>query len=508
MVERKSDQPKNLKQLVPKGVEAQSAGSRPTDFTDHAPPSLAALNIRDARLQQVFAGLEHAWAFEFLDSDNLIITEKDARMSVLKLSTGQLQQLRGLPRIAISKVQTGLLDVALHPRFASNRRLYFSYVAPDHSGRYFTTAVATAILQDLALTDVQDIVRLQPYGWSPSNFGGALAFDDAGYLYVSIGDRSEQMIAQDGSSLAGKILRLHDDGRVPEDNPHVDDPLIDARIYALGVRNPQGLHYDVASGLLIESEHGPMGGDEINLIRAGHNYGWPLISYGQNYTLEGIGLNPQQADNDMTRLHFLTHPDAQIGAGEALPGMQQPLFYYLPSRATSPLLLYRGSMFPEWDGDLLVGMLKGQHVSKLDFAIDHLSIRSEHAMLGELKDRVRDIKTAQDGSLFVLTQNRGLWRLYRQHDNQDAAVVDTSNPGQIVYRNVCTGCHDDGVGGAPMLGNKQDWQSILQQDTATTYNHTLDGYGNMPARGLCNLCTDEQVTAAVDYMLKKAVNSD
>jgi len=479
------------------------ASTIPTQFLAQAPPSVAALNIRDARLQLLADGLEHAWAFEFIDSDTVVVTEIHGRMSLLDLTSGQLERVDGLPEIATSKVQTGLLDVLLHPHFADNRRLYFSYVAADDSGGYFTTVVATAILQGHALTQLKEVVALQPYGWSPSNFGGALAFDSNGFLYVSVGDRSEQMIAQNGLSLAGKILRLHDDGSLPADNPFVADDSVDSRIYALGVRNPQGLHFDSESGLLIESEHGPMGGDEINLITAGSNYGWPLITYGQNYTMEGIGLSPQQADNDITRLHFLMHPEAQLGVGEAMTGMQQPLYYYLPSRATSPLLMYRGDMFPEWDGDLLVGMLRGQHISKLDYSIASNRIRSEHAMLGELKDRIRDIKVAADGSVFVLTQSKGLWRLYREHEAGSNAAVDTSNPGQIVYRNVCAGCHDAGVAGAPGIADGSAWLPILEQDIASTYAHTLNGYGNMPARGLCNLCSDEQVIAAVDYMLQQ-----
>jgi glucose/arabinose dehydrogenase len=489
---------------MPQQSPAQGdASTKPTQFLDQAPPSVAALNIPGARLQHLADGLEYAWAFEFIDADTIVVTEKDARMSLLDLTTGQLQQVDGLPEIAISKVQTGLLDVLLHPQFANNRRLYFSYVAEDDSGRYFTTVVATAILQGHTLTNLEEVVALQPYGWSPSNFGGALAFDSKGYLFVCIGDRSEQMIAQNGLSLAGKILRLHDDGSLPADNPFIADDAVDSRIYALGVRNPQGLHFDIESGLLIESEHGPMGGDEINLISAGNNYGWPLISYGQNYTMEGIGLSPRQADNDMTRLHFLAHPEAQLGVGVTMPGMQQPLYYYLPSRATSPILMYRGDMFPEWDGDLLVGMLRGQHISKLDFSIADNRIRSEHAMLSELKDRIRDIKVAADGAVVVLTQSKGLWRLYRDHDASSDTAVDTSNPGQIVYRNVCAGCHDAGVAGAPSIADGSAWLRILEQDIATTYAHTLNGYGNMPSRGLCNLCSDEQVMAAVDYMLQQ-----
>ena len=437
-------------------------------------PSIRALNIPNAELHKVLTGLEYPWAFEFIDATRILITEKGRRLSRYDLESGELTPIAGLPEMATGKPQTGLLDVELHPRFASNRRIYFSYtIADEAAGEYYLTAVETAVLGERRLKSSRTILRAEPFGWSPSNFGGALEFDNEGYLFVTVGDRSEAGLAQEPGRLQGKILRLHDDGTVPGDNPFVGVAGYDERIYALGVRNPQGLHYDPQSDLLFEAEHGPRGGDEVNIVRAGANYGWPKVTYGSRY-------------NNM----------AAIGDGTHQSGMEQPLFYYLPSIATSPLTVYRGSMFEEWEGDLLVGALKGQHVSKLDF--DRGLIRSEHAMLGEIDSRVRDLKVGSDGALYVLAENGTLYRLTRGVHSQPGQQAYS---GQAVYEWVCAGCHETGAYGAPRPGETDGWQRIREQPLETTYQRTIEGYDAMPARGLCNLCSDADLKKAVDYML-------
>ncbi len=224
-------------------------------------PSLASLNIRDAQLENLLSGLAEPWAFEFIAADEIILTQIRARMSRFNLVTGALTQITGLPEIATDKEQAGLLDVEVHPGFEQNHRIYFSYSISDKEvGRFYTLVVATAILDGEQLQEVREIFRLQPFGWSPANFGGALEFDDQGYLFVTTGDRSEHIFAQDGARLQGKILRLNDDGSVPEDNPFFNDKDVDNRIWALGIRNAQGLHFDAQRSLLFEAEHGPMGG--------------------------------------------------------------------------------------------------------------------------------------------------------------------------------------------------------------------------------------------------------
>ncbi len=441
-------------------------------------PSVAWINVRDAILDQVVKGLDFPWAFEFVAPDELLITEFGGAMKLYNLTRGELRNVEGLPDIPSGVGQVGLMDVALHPRFADNGLIYFSHaVLSRKDAKKRATAVSRAVLEGDRLRDVQQIFVATPFGGSPSNFGGALEFDDAGYLYIGTGDRSRQKQAQLVDTLTGKIIRLTADGEVPSDNPFVGDPEVDDRIYALGVRNPQGLVFDAVSGLLYETEHGPMGGDEVNIIRRGANYGWPTITYGANYSTQ------------------------RIGSGTRAPGMEQPLFYYLPSIAVSPLTIYRGDMFPEWEGDLLVGALKGAHVNKLDL-VDGV-IKSEQRILAELKGRVRDVKVAADGSIYILVQNGGrIHRLYRDPDNAALERPKVRN-GAAVYKLVCASCHSAGLELVPQLSRPGDWPDRVAKGKAVLYQHTIEGFGDMPPRGLCENCTDEELRGAVDYMLRQ-----
>lgn len=459
---------------------------------------LVAMNFPNVRLDRVLQGMSHPWAFEFLDADTVIVTELRGRLFRYRLDTGEGTEITGVPEVAQGYAQTGLLDVEVHPDFASNRRIYFSYVAraePEglqavrteplapHEGSgdgpdgaaVFMTVLSTAVIEGDRLVDLRTILAATPATWSPANFGGALEFDDQGKLYVSIGDRSERHLSQSGKRLQGKILRLNDDGSTPADNPFVGDPEVDDRIYALGVRNPQGLHFDVPSGRLFESEHGPMGGDEINLIEAGANYGWPIVTYGRNYTGEVISE--------------ATH-------GE---GLVQPLFHFTPSIAVSPLAVYRGAQFPEWDGDLLVGALKDKHVVRLD--LDGAVVRSAYPFLGALNARVRDVKVAADGSVYVLIQFGALYRLSRTAASEPEGAGLT---GADIYALACAACHDSGEAGAPTLGQQERWNTIAAQDRATIDRHVLEGLRAMPERGGCYACSDAHLEAATDHMLERA----
>lgn len=458
----------------PAGGEAKPAAPPPEPT--YRMRNLLAMNIRGAQLERLFEGLDQPWAMEFMDERSLLITERGGRLLRFELDSGALTAFDGVPAVANEHDQTGLLDVELHPDFADNRKIYFSYtVSPEATDAYFQTVVSSAVLADDRLEDVQRVLTADPPGWSPSNFGGALEFDDAGFLYVSIGDRSEEWVAQRGDRLQGKILRLHDDGTVPADNPFVDDPAVDDRVYALGVRNAQGLHFDAGHGLLFETEHGPMGGDEVNVIERAGNYGWPEATYGMKYT------------------------GASVGSGTHAQGMRQPLFYFTPSIAVSPLTVYRGSQFPEWEGDLIIGTLKSRSLARLDF--DNGQIRSIHAFLGGLDERIRDVRVGAEGALYVLTEPGRLYRLSREIP----PVVPQPNPsGEGLYALVCAGCHDTGAGGAPMLDDRERWTEIARQPRADIERHTLEGLRDMPERGLCDLCTDEQLLSVVDYMLETA----
>jgi glucose/arabinose dehydrogenase len=436
--------------------------------------SLAAINIRNVELQTLREDLAEPWAFEFLGPDEVLVSETRGRLLRVPLAADRpVIEISGLPPIAIAQQQTGLLDVALHPQFELNHRIYFSYAEADAAtGRYYRTQVATARLVGNALEDLRPLLADAPFGWSPSNFGGALEFDGQGRLLITIGDRSEEVLAQRGDRLEGKILRLSDDGAVPPDNPFVGDPEIDDRIIALGVRNAQGLVRDPETDAVYFAEHGPLGGDEVNRLTPGANYGWPTISYG---------------------LAFST---AAVAEGTHAPGMIQPLFYYLPSEAISPLAIYRGAMFPEWRGDLLVGALKGRHVSRLD--LDGEVVRSEYPILGEIEARIRDLKIGPDGALHVLTEDGRLLRLVRTEAD---APATRSPDGERVYRLVCAGCHDSGAADAPRLDDACAWQTIAAKGWDEVWRNTRDGINAMPERGLCHVCTDAHLEAAARYLL-------
>lgn len=456
--------------------------------------TLAEINIRNAKLEQVLANIDYAWAFEFTSDTEILLTQHGGRLLHINLETKQETPIEGLPVLGKGFTQIGLMDVELHPDFAENQRIYISYAAPNpEANTYHQTEVATGILKDNRIVELRTLLNTGHYGWAPSNFGGAMEFDADGYLYVSTGDRGNDPLSRAGHRLEGKVLRLNDDGSAALDNPFVNTEGYDPRIFAQGLRNAQGLHFDKSTGLMFESEHGPLGGDEVNILKAGLDYGWPTISHGNNYAT-----------------------GEPIGQGTHAQGLQQPLYYFLPSIAASPLTVYRGDMFSEWEGDILVGALKGEHIAKLDF--DEGQIKSSRAILSEVGGRIRDIKVATDGSIYILSQTHGLHRLFREppappippvaaKPGQVAAApppVDAPHPGKQYYDIVCSGCHDNGATGAPILGDYKAWKPIMDQPRELTKERVLNGYNAMPERGLCHACSDFGLRQMVDYMFAKA----
>lgn len=461
----------------PKTQKKNPSAGKPKSYSGKL-PSLAAVNIRDAVLETLTDELESPWAMEFLPDNKLLVSEFRGSMKIISLADGKIVEVSGLPEIPVGPGQVGLMDIALHPDFAGTGLVYFSHaVRATGADEGLATAISRARLRGNTLQDVTQIFVATPYGKSASNFGGALAFDRKGLLYIATGDRSERNHSQDRLSLRGKILRLTDTGAVPLDNPFVGQAGTADEIYAFGVRNPQGLVFDEFSGDLYSAEHGPMGGDEINRVVRGKNYGWPRITHGANYTTRKIGL------------------------GSAAAGLEQPLYYYLPSMAISPVEIYHGSMFPEWEGDLLVGMLKGAHVSKLDL-LDGAVI-SEQRILVELYDRVRDVKVADDGSLYILGQKGRLYRLFR--GGPDARGLETvkARGGRHVYQVVCASCHSAGLDQIPQLADAAVWAPRLAQGKKALYRHSIEGFGSMPPKGLCEGCLDGEIRSAVDYMVRE-----
>lgn len=449
--------------------------------------SMAAVNIREAELAIVVKGFTRPWAFEFLSEKEAVVTEFHGAMVRVDLESGHKTVLKGvenLPEIVSGTGQRGLLDVALHPDFQENDLVYFSYAKRDEEdpeGALYATAVARARLAGDRLNDVETIFVAKPYSSSPSNFGGALEFDREGHLLLGIGDRSLREQAQIPTVFMGKIVRLTDTGKVPDDNPFVSDAsTMRPEIFALGVRNPQGLVYDPERDVIFEAEHGPMGGDEVNVLGAGKNYGWPTITWGMNYIYEKIGI------------------------GTEAEGLEQPLFFYVPSLAISPITVYRGEMFKEWDGDLLVGALRGQSVSKLKLV--NGAVKSEVGILDEVNARIRDIKVAQDGAIWILTETGLLYRMHRARANRTASALPP--PGERsavqIYNHICAGCHGRSIAGVPHQDDTESWRSRLAKGRDALYKNTFNGVGAMPSRGLCGDCTDEELRQVVDLILQRA----
>ncbi len=277
----------------------------------------------------------------------------------------------------------GLLDVALHPAFAQNRIVYLSYSKAGENN-LSTTALARGRLDGAALTDVKDIFVANTWSKSNTNYGGRIAFDRAGFLYLTLGERQEQQRAQDIKDHGGKVIRLRDDGSVPPDNPFVGKSGYQPEIYTLGHRSPQGLAMNPATGALWENEHGPLGGDELNILQAGKNYGWPLVTFGTDYDGTKISDATTRAD------------------------LESPFLYWVPSIAISGLTFYTGDRFPQWKGNVFVGaMFAGRsrgtgHLQRIVINEAGRPINRE-PLLTELRQRIRDVRQGPDGLLYLLT---------------------------------------------------------------------------------------------------------
>lgn len=328
------------------------------------------------RVNTLTEGLQHPWSLAFLPDGRLLVTERPGRLRVIgrdfKLDP---QPIGGVPQVA-AVGQGGLLDVALHPKFAENNLVYLTYVAGDSNG--VGTEVARGVLKGNRLDNVQVIFRMQPKLRNGYHFGSRVAFDRDGYLFITLGDRGEMERAQNPGDHNGSVIRLHDDGRVPKDNPFVGKSGWLPEKFTLGNRNMQGAALHPQSGLLWTHEHGPQGGDEINVIRAGVNYGWPVITYGANY---GTGT--------------------KIGTGTEKAGMAQPLHKWVPSIAPSGMAFYTGDKFPKWRGDVFVGALKDQMLVRLK--LDGEKVVREERLLKNALGRIRDVRAGPDGFIYVLT---------------------------------------------------------------------------------------------------------
>ena len=327
------------------------------------------------RAVTISEGLEHPWSVAFLPDGSMLVTERPGRLRVIKDGKLDPRPVAGLPEITASG-QGGLLDIVLHPDYQQNGWLYFSYVAFGTGG--MGTRVARARLDGMQLHDLELLFQQNIGSMSGRHFGSRLLFDRKGFLYITVGERGDQRRAQRLNDHAGSVIRLHDDGRIPQDNPFLSRADAAPEIFSYGHRNPQGIALHPQTGEVWLHEHGPQGGDELNIVRSGQNYGWPVITYGVEY---GIGT--------------------QIGEGTHKAGMVQPIYYWVPSIAPSGMSFYDGERFPQWRGSIFIGSLKFGLLTRLVLH-DGEVVKEERLLRGRL-GRIRDVRTGPDGLLYLLT---------------------------------------------------------------------------------------------------------
>jgi glucose/arabinose dehydrogenase len=343
--------------------------------------------IQRIRVSAIATGLANPWSLAFLPNGDILVTERAGRLRIVRNGALDSQPISGVPAVK-STVLGGLHDIALHPKFAENGLIYLAY-AKALDANLSTTALARGRLKGNALEDVKEIFVANTRSSSATNFGGRIAFDRQGMLYLTIGERQEQERAQKTDDHGGKVVRLRDDGSVPPDNPFVGKAGYSPEIFTLGHRSPQGLAMHPETGLLWENEHGPLGGDEVNVLLPGRNYGWPLVTFGTNYDGTKISDSTWRAD------------------------LEAPLMYWIPSIAISGITFYTADRFPNWKGNAFVGaMFQGRtrgtgHIQRITFEQGRPIQREP--ILTDLHQRIRDVRQGPDGLLYALTdENPGV----------------------------------------------------------------------------------------------------
>jgi aldose sugar dehydrogenase len=339
------------------------------------PPQPAKLVQTGYKVTEIAKGLDHPWSMAFLPDGSMLVTERVGRLRLIKDGALLPEPIGGVPAVHTGS-QGGLFDIVLHPNFAQNQIVYLTYAAGTKTAN--DTQVARARFDGRMLQDLQVIFKAMPLKDTDNHYGGRLAFLPDGTFALTIGEGFEyREQAQNLSSDLGKIVRLNEDGTVPKDNPFVGRASVRPEIYTWGHRNEQGLIFDAPSGRLYETEHGPRGGDELNIIVAGRNYGWPVITYGMDYS------------------------GAYVSPYTQRPGLEQPVTYWTPSIAPSGLAIYRGDRFPAWRGDLFVGALAFKHLRRVHLD-ERGNIVDQEQLLNDLHWRIRDVRVS-DGYLYVCT---------------------------------------------------------------------------------------------------------
>jgi glucose/arabinose dehydrogenase len=337
---------------------------------------------RTYSIESVVGGLSNPWGMTWLPDGSMLITEKSGEL--IHFKKGSKTTIQNVPEV-YDRGQGGLLDIALDPRYSENGWIYITYASTEGTGNGGNTKLIRCKLSGNSLTEIQTLYKASPNSTRGQHFGSRIEFDNEGYIYFSIGDRGErdtnpQDIARDG----GKIYRLNNDGSIPDDNPFIHESKAKKAIYTYGNRNPQGMAKHPVTGEIWIHEHGPKGGDEINIVKKGANYGWPIISYGVNYS-------GTKFTNETAR-----------------PGMEQPVYYWVPSIAPCGMAFVTGDKYPDWKGTLLVGSLKFNYIELLRLEGDKVISREK---IAEDIGRVRNVKLSPDGYIYVAIEGEGIVRI-------------------------------------------------------------------------------------------------
>ena len=345
--------------------------------------SAVASQLHSFNVDRVGPALTHPWSVAFLSRGDTLITERNG--ALYRYRNQERRQVTGLPAISAFG-QGGLLDIEPHPNFSRNNLIFFSFAEKRSKG--YGTSVARAKLVGNTLEELRIIFRAQPPSFSKLHFGSRISFLADGTLLISLGDRGARQEAQNLTNHYGTLIRINIDGSVPQDNPFVNRSALRSEIYSYGHRNIQGLAVEPATENIYLHEHGPRGGDEINLVMMGRNYGWPRVTYGKEYAT-----------------------NAKIGFGNSAPGYIDPLLQWTPSIAPSGLMIYSGKRFPKWQGHLFVGALAGKYIARVELIRG--KAREREQLLKRELGRIRDIKEDQDGNIWFITDERrgGLYKI-------------------------------------------------------------------------------------------------
>lgn len=354
-------------------MSCQSAANKQQAAANSSESSAAAFSV-----DTLAKGLENPWGITWISNDKALITERKGKVLILDNDKLSADTIQGLPAPYLNG-QSGYLDIKTHPDYASNGWIYMTYAKKGNGGG--STSLARFKLEGNKAVEFQDLLQTLPISDATVHFGSRIVFDNDNYVYFSAGERGTKENAQDLTNDMGKVHRLKDDGTIPSDNPFVNQKGARPSIWSYGNRNIQGMTYDSKNNVIYATEHGPKGGDELNIIKKGANYGWPLVTYGIDYN------------------------DSIISDIQVKEGIENPVHYWVPSIATCGLLFYTGDKFPQWDGSIFSGALAKMHVARV--VQKDGKFQEEGKMLENL-GRVRQVAQSPDGYIYVLTEGPGL----------------------------------------------------------------------------------------------------